>query len=112
MADTTFFHDADLRFTGVTTKQIVEMDPSLRSPRQGVLSGRAKFDGTLKRLRIADADVSFLAYGRGTSRVQARGVVGFSGPKYVVSAPDLTFILSSQIVTGRLRSRPVTTPGA
>lgn len=98
VADTTFFHDANLRFTGVTTKQIAEVDPTLRSPRQGVLSGRAKFSGTLKRLAIADADVAFLAYGRGTNRVQARGVVGFSGPKYVVSARDLRLrILPLQI---------------
>ena len=98
IADTTFFHDANLRFTGVTTKQIAELDPTLRSPRQGVLSGRAKFSGTLKRLAIADADVTFLAYGRGTNRVQARGVVGFSGPKYVVSARDLRLrILPLQI---------------
>ena len=89
VADTTFFHDANLRFTGVTTTQIVEIDPTLRSPRRGVLAGRAKFSGSLKRLDIGDADVTFLAYGRGTNRVQARGVVGFSGPKYVVSARDL-----------------------
>jgi len=89
VADTTFFHDANLRFTGVTTKQIVEIDPTLRSPRQGVLSGRAKFNGNLRRLAIGDADVTFLAYGRGTNRAQARGIVGFSGPKYVVSARDL-----------------------
>jgi translocation and assembly module TamB len=98
VADTTFFHDANLRFTGVTTKQIVELDPTLRSPRQGVLAGRAKFSGTLRRLDIGDADVTFLAYGRGENRVQARGVVGFSGPKYVVSARDLRLrILPLQI---------------
>ena len=89
VADTTFFHGANLRFTGVTTKQIAEVDPSLRSPRDGELSGYARFSGALKRLAIDDADVTFLAYGRGTNRVQARGVVGFAGPKYVVSARDL-----------------------
>jgi translocation and assembly module TamB len=98
VADTTYFHDANLRFTGVTTKQITAVDPTLRSPREGVLSGRAKFNGTLKRLAIGDADVTFLAYGRGASRVQARGVVGFSGPKYVVTARDLRLrILPLQI---------------
>ena len=35
VADTTFFHDANLRFTGVTTKQIADVDPTLRSPRDG-----------------------------------------------------------------------------
>lgn len=89
IADTTYFHDADLRFTGVTTKLIAELDPTLKAPRQGVLSGRAKFNGTLKRLDIGDADLTFAAYGRGTNRLQARGIVGFNGPKYVVSARDL-----------------------
>lgn len=89
IADTTYFHDADLRFTGVTTKLIAELDPTLRSPRQGVLSGRARFNGTPRRLDIGDADVTFAVYGRGTNRLVARGVVGFSGPKYVVSARDL-----------------------
>ena len=98
VADTTFFHDAKLRFTGVTTKQIADIDPTLRAPRQGVLSGHATFNGALKRLDIADADVTFAAYGRGTSRVQARGRVGFAGPKYVVSASDLRLhILPLQI---------------
>ncbi len=98
VADTTFFHDANLRFTGVTTKQIAEVDPTLRSPRQGVLAGRAKFSGTLKRLDVDDADVTFAAYGRGTSRVQARGVVGLTGAKKVVIARDLRLrILPLQI---------------
>ena len=96
VADTTFFHDADLRFTGVTTKQIAEVDPSLRAPRQGVLSGRARFAGTLERLDIDDADVTFAASGRGTSRVLGGGIVGFSNATNVVSARDL-----------RLRIRPL-----
>jgi translocation and assembly module TamB len=89
VADTTFFHDADLRFTGVTTRQIAELDPTLRSPRQGVLAGRAKFAGTLRRLDIDDADVSFTAYGRGTSRVLAGGIVGYSTESKVLSARNL-----------------------
>ena len=47
VADTTVFHGASLRFTGVTTKQIAEVDPSLRSPRDGELSGYARFSGAL-----------------------------------------------------------------
>jgi translocation and assembly module TamB len=89
VADTVFFHDANLRFAGVTTRQLVELDPDLRSPRQGVLAGRAKFAGTLKRLDIDDADVTFTAYGRGTSRVLAGGIVGFSEGSNVVSARNL-----------------------
>ena len=89
LTDTVFFHDANVRFTGLTTKQIEAAAPGIRSPRQGVLAGRAKFSGTPKRMRL-DADVTFVAAGRGTSRVVAEGVVGFAGTKpVVVSARDL-----------------------
>ena len=89
VADTTFFHDANLRFAGVTTKQIADVDSALAFPRQGVLGGRAKFSGTLKRMPI-DADLTFVAFGRGTSRLVANGVWGLSGAKSnVVSARDL-----------------------
>lgn len=89
MTDTVFFHDANLRFTGVTTKQIEEIAPTIKAPRQGVLGGRAKFSGTPKRLQL-DADITFAAYNRGTSRVIAEGVVGIRGTtKVVVSASDL-----------------------
>ena len=88
MTDTVFFHDANLRFTGVTTKLIKEIVPSIEPPRQGVLEGRAKFSGTAKRL-LLDADVTFAAYGRGTSRVIADGVAGMAGKPVVVSARDL-----------------------
>ncbi len=90
IADTVFFHDANVRFTGVTTKQIEQLSPGFKSPRQGVLSGRAKFDGTFKRLHLASSDLTFAAYNRGTSRVIADGIVGFRGTKkVVVSARDL-----------------------
>ena len=89
VTDTVFFHDANLRFTGVTTKQIEELSPGLKSPREGVLAGRAKFSGTPKRL-LVDADITFDAYRRGTSRVIADGVVGIrNATKVVVSANSL-----------------------
>jgi translocation and assembly module TamB len=88
VADTVYFHDANVRFSGLTTKQIEELSPGARSPRQGVLAGRAKFSGTRRRLDL-DADITFAAYGRGTSRVAAVGVAGLSGSKNVVSARDL-----------------------
>jgi translocation and assembly module TamB len=88
VADTVFYHDADLRFTGLTTKQIDEVYPGLGWPRPGVLAGRAKFSGTLKRLDL-DGDITLAAYNRGTSRVIAKGVVGFNGKPVVVSARDL-----------------------
>jgi translocation and assembly module TamB len=90
IADTVFFHDANLRFTGVTTKQIEQVMPGNRPPREGELSGRAKFNGTFKRLNIASSDITFNAHNRGTSRVIADGIVGFQGTKKViVSASQL-----------------------
>jgi translocation and assembly module TamB len=89
VADTVFFHDADVRFSGVTTKQIEELVPGTKSPRQGVLSGSAKFAGTFKRLDLAAADITFDAYGRGTSRVLASGVLGVRGGQNIVSARNL-----------------------
>jgi len=88
MTDTVFFHDANLRFTGVTTKLITEIVPSIKPPREGVLAGRAKFSGTAKRLQL-DADVTFAAYGRGTSHVIADGVAGVYGTPTIVTAQDL-----------------------
>lgn len=89
VADTVFFHDANVHFTGLTTKQIEDVAPGVKFPREGVLSGRAKFSGTTGRLPL-DADVTFATYRGGTSRVIADGVVGFRGTKpVVVSASDL-----------------------
>ena len=89
VTDTVFFHDANVRFTGVTTKQIEDAAPGIHSPRQGVLSGRAKFSGTPKRMTL-DADITFATATRGTNRVAAIGVVGFTPTKpVVVSARDL-----------------------
>ena len=88
VADTTYFHDANVRFTGLTTKQIEELAPGATSPRQGVLAGRARFSGTPRRLAL-DADLTFAASGRGTSRVVANGVAGIVGSQNIVSARDL-----------------------
>ena len=88
VTDTIVFHDADLRFSGVTTKLIKEVAPTAKPPREGVLSGDAKFAGTFKRLDL-DADLTFAAYNRGTSRVIADGVMGVEGTPVVVSARDL-----------------------
>jgi translocation and assembly module TamB len=88
VTDTIAFHDADLRFTGVSTALIEHVAPGAKPPREGVLAGRAKFDGTPKRLDL-DADVTFAAYRRGTSRVIADGILGMSGSPVVVSARNL-----------------------
>ncbi|MEP6621630.1 MAG: translocation/assembly module TamB domain-containing protein [bacterium] len=88
VTDTVFFHDASLRFSGLTTQLIEHLDPTMRSPRQGVLAGTAKFDGTSKWMKL-DADVAFAATGRGTSRIIAQGWAGLNGKPVVVSARDL-----------------------
>src|SRR4029079_19834503 len=75
VTDTIVFHDANLRFTGLTTKLLKEVAPSAKPPREGVLAGNAKVTGTFKRMD-GDADVPYAAYNRGTSRVVADGVVG------------------------------------
>jgi len=88
VTDTVVFHDANLRFTGLTTKLIKEVAPAVKPPREGVLAGNAKFTGTPRRMDV-DADITFAAYNRGTSRVIADGVVGVDGKPVVVSARDL-----------------------
>ena len=89
LTDTISYHDANVRFTGLTTKLIEEVIPGVKFPRDGVMAGRAKFSGSLSRMPV-DADVTFEAYRRGTSRVIADGVVGFTATKpVVVSARDL-----------------------
>ncbi|MDB4914160.1 MAG: hypothetical protein JWM95_1804, partial [Gemmatimonadetes bacterium] len=87
--DTVFFHDANLKLSGVTTKQIEALVPGMKSPRAGVLAGRAKFSGTPGWMKL-DTDMTFDAYGRGTNRVVADGEVGFTSTKpVVVSARNL-----------------------
>jgi translocation and assembly module TamB len=88
LADTVFFHSANLRFTDVSTKLLQEIVPGIKPPRQGMLDGRAKFSGTPRRMQL-DTDLTFAAFGRGTSRIVADGVVGVAGTPTVVSADDL-----------------------
>ncbi|MDB4900196.1 MAG: hypothetical protein JWN53_2004, partial [Gemmatimonadetes bacterium] len=89
LTDTIYFHDANVRFSGLTFKQINEVFPGTGTPRPGVLTGSAKFSGTLKRLKIVASDVTYLAYGRGTNRFIASGIVGFRGKPTIVSASNL-----------------------
>ncbi len=89
LTDTVYFHDADTRFTGLTFKLINEVFPGTGTPRPGVMAGAAKFSGTLRRLKIDAADVTYDAYGRGRNRVIASGIVGFRGKPTIVSASNL-----------------------
>ncbi len=88
VTDTVFFHDANVRFSGLTTTLIEHLDPTVHSPRSGVVNGRATFAGTSKWMTL-DADVTFAAKGRGTSRVVARGEAGVNGKPVVFSARNL-----------------------
>jgi translocation and assembly module TamB len=94
VADTVFFHDADVRFSGVTTRQIEDLVPGAKSPRQGVLAGHAKFAGTFKRLDLATADITFDASRGGTSHVLASGIIGVRGADNTVSASNLRLRLA------------------
>ena len=89
LTDTIFFHDANVRFAGLTFKLINDVFPGTGTPRPGELAGTAKFSGTLRRLKIDRSDITYLAYGRGTNRFQASGIVGFSGKPTVVMAQNL-----------------------
>ena len=88
LTDTIFFHDANVRFTGLTFKLINEVFPGTGTPRPGMLAGSAKFSGTLKRLKIDASDVIYDAYGRGRNHFLASGVIGFRGKPTIVSASD------------------------
>ena len=88
VTDTVFFHDANVRFSGLSTRLIEQLDPTMKSPRQGVLAGRATFDGTAKWMTL-NADVTFASVASGSSRIIAQGSVGLNGKPVVVSARNL-----------------------
>jgi translocation and assembly module TamB len=89
LSDTVTFHDADVRFSGVTFTLINDVFPGTGTPRPGELSGSAKFSGTLSRFRIDRSDVIYDTYGRGRNHVVASGVIGFRGKPTIVSASGL-----------------------
>lgn len=84
------FHDTDLHFTRLDTRTIAQLFPTLKSPRQGYLTGRAAVAGPMTRMAL-DADVTFDDPISGRSRVLAVGGVGF--PKVGVFTNDLKLTL-------------------
>ncbi len=68
--------DTDMRFTGVDTRLVEQIFPSIDAPRQGILAGRAKVEGDLREMEV-DADVTFDDRRSGRSRVIAAGQIGF-----------------------------------
>jgi translocation and assembly module TamB len=89
--DTMVYHDTDMRFARVDTRTIQQIFPTLRSPRQGFLTGRAAVAGSMSRLKV-DADVSFDDAISGRSRMVAQGGLGVNR-KGIFSADQLKLTL-------------------
>ena len=86
MNDSMTFRDADLKFANLDTRMVGRIFPSVNIPRQGVATGHAAFDGTIRRLRI-DGDVAFYSPQSGRSHVIGGGRLGYAGG--VFSATNL-----------------------
>lgn len=86
VTDTISFHDTNVRVKHLDTRTIQQVFPTIKSPRQGYLTGRIAATGGFGALEL-DADASFADRISGTSRVIARGTVGAT--RGVVIARDL-----------------------
>jgi len=78
LADTITIHNTNLRFAGVDTRMLEQLIPHLKSPRRGVLAGRATVNGGRNALAV-NGDVTFDDTRAGRSRIVAVGEVGFPG---------------------------------
>src|SRR6185436_708864 len=78
LADTLTIHDTNLRFSGVDTRTLEQLIPDFKSPRRGVLAGRAIVSGGRHWLTL-NTDLTFDDQRAGRSRVIAVGDVGFPG---------------------------------
>ena len=74
-------HDTNVRFTGLDTRLIQQLFPTVKPPRSGILSGRAKLDGNQKDLDV-DGDFTFDDRKAGRNRVIAVGHVGFGDGEF------------------------------
>ncbi|MEP6779622.1 MAG: hypothetical protein ABJC26_07000, partial [Gemmatimonadaceae bacterium] len=75
VADTIFWNKTDVKFSGLDTKLITQLFPTLRFPRNGLLGGSAKVNGPMTAMAL-DADVTFNDRISGVSRVVADGELG------------------------------------
>jgi translocation and assembly module TamB len=91
VTDTLSFHDTDVRVKRLDTRTIQQLFPTIKSPRQGYLTGRIAAAGGFGAVKL-DADVTFDDHISGTSRVIAAGTVGAS--EGVVRARDLHLTLA------------------
>jgi translocation and assembly module TamB len=91
LGDTLYLHQTDVTFQGIDTRLIEQLVPGLDVPRQGVIAGRAKVDGTLATMQV-DGDVTFNDRRSGRSRVIAAGEIGSADG--VVRARNMRVTLS------------------
>lgn len=91
VTDTFAFHDTDLKFAHLDTRTIQQLFPTLKSPRQGYLTGRMAATGGFGAMHV-DGDVAFDDPRTGTSRILAKGMVGGSDGAF--RAGDLHITLS------------------
>ena len=75
VTDTLAYKDANLRFSSLDTRLIERLLPVGKLPREGLLAGRATFNGGQHSLRV-DADITFDEQRSGRSRVAMVGVLG------------------------------------
>jgi translocation and assembly module TamB len=82
-------HDTNLRFTGLDTRLIEQLFPTVKPPRSGILSGRAKLDGNQRDLAV-DGDFNFNDRRVGHNRVIAVGHMGFGNGEFSATNLRLT----------------------
>lgn len=78
VTDTFAFHDTNMRFAHLDTRTIQQLFPTIKSPRQGWLTGQLAAAGGFRAMHV-DGDVAFDDPRTGRSHILARGMVG-GGP--------------------------------
>ncbi len=76
MSDTFALHNTNVQFANLDTRLIQRLFPTVKPPRQGILSGHSKLEGGQHALDV-NGDVTFDERRSGRSRVVALGRVGF-----------------------------------
>lgn len=90
VTDTISFHDTDVRLKHLDTRTIQQLFPTIKSPRQGYLTGRIAARGGFGAMYV-DGDVTFDDPITGTSHVIALGTVGAEGGVMRARNLHLTF---------------------
>ena len=85
------YHNTDMRVTRLDTRTIQQLFPTLRSPRQGFVTGHAIVAGSMGRMRV-DGDVAFDDPMSGRSRVVARGTMGMNKGIFTADQLSLRFL--------------------